>query len=34
MHCVCSSYVVGFVMCGDVAKGSGNVDFFFPSIIT
>lgn len=29
MHCVRSSYLVGFVMCGGVAKGSGNVDFFF-----
>lgn len=26
--CVCSSYLVGCVMCGGVAKGSGNVDFF------
>lgn len=25
---VCSSYLVGCVMCGGVAKGSGNVDFF------
>lgn len=31
MHYVCSSYLVGFVMCGGVAKGSGNVDFFFPA---
>lgn len=31
MHCVCSSYLVGFVMCGGVAKGSGNVDFFSPA---
>lgn len=28
VHCVCSSYLVGCVMCGGVAKGSGNVDFF------
>lgn len=28
MRCVCSSYLVGFVMCGGVAKGSGNVEFF------
>lgn len=27
-HCVCSSYLVGCVMCGRVAKGSGTVDFF------
>lgn len=26
MHCVCSSYLVGCVICGGVAKGSGNVD--------
>lgn len=28
VHCVCSSYLVGCVMCGGVAKGSGTVDFF------
>lgn len=28
VHCVCSSYLVGCVMCGGVARGSGNVDFF------
>lgn len=28
MRCMCSSYLVGFVMYGGVAKGSGNVDFF------
>lgn len=28
VHCVCSSYLVGCAMCGGVAKGSGNVDFF------
>lgn len=28
MRCVSCSYLVGFVMCGGVAKGSGNVDFF------
>jgi hypothetical protein len=27
VHCVRSSYLVGCVMCGGVAKGSGNVDF-------
>lgn len=26
VHCVCSSYLVGCVICGGVAKGSGNVD--------
>lgn len=28
MHCMCSSYLVGCVMCRGVAKGSGNVAFF------
>lgn len=28
VHCVCSSYLVGCVMCRGIAKGSGNVDFF------
>lgn len=28
MCAVCSSYLVGCVMCGSVAKGSGNVQFF------
>lgn len=28
VHCVCSSYLVGCVIRGGVAKGSGNVDSF------